>query len=277
MSYAPTKWWDENTVAVVTGANKGIGLEIAKALRGEGVTVVVTARDAALGQAAAAVVSSLPGAGAVHFHQLDITDGASIAALAAWLKDTFPNGVDALVCNAGFAYKGSVFGASEAKVTLDTNFRGTVAVMRAVAPMLKDGTGRVVVVSSRAGTTRIIPSQTLLAEITSADGEQLEALGRRFVDGIAAGKHEADGWPSSMYGVSKLLLSMATRVMAQELKPRGIAVNACCPGWCQTDMSSNRGPSTAAQGADTPTWLALHPPDDFVTGGFFGERRAVPF
>jgi carbonyl reductase 1 len=81
--------------------------------------------------------------------------------------------------------------------------------------------------------------------------------------------------------MSKLAVSTWTRVLAQELKPRGIAVNACCPGWVATDMSSNRGTKTPAEGADTPVWLALQPPaerpEELVTGGLWGERREYQF
>ncbi len=66
---------------------------------------------------------------------------------------------------------------------------------------------------------------------------------------------------------------MYTKNLARELEPRKIMVNACCPGWCKTDMSSHQGPKSAADGADTPCWLALKPPSQFLTGRFWGERE----
>lgn len=79
------------------------------------------------------------------------------------------------------------------------------------------------------------------------------------------------------YGVSKLCCSSYSRVLAKQLEPQGVMVNACCPGWCQTDMSSMSGNKSAAQGADTPVWLALRAPNDFATGGFYQERQQLPF
>jgi carbonyl reductase 1 len=82
-----------------------------------------------------------------------------------------------------------------------------------------------------------------------------------------------------MYGMSKLALSMYTRALstAPELQEKRIMVNACCPGWCSTDMSSNSGPKSALQGADTPVWLALRSPKEFVTGSMFTDRQQVPW
>jgi carbonyl reductase 1 len=81
-----------------------------------------------------------------------------------------------------------------------------------------------------------------------------------------------------MYGVSKALESAYTRVLAAQLAGRGIAVNACCPGYCSTDMSSWRGTQSAAAGADTPVWLALLPPaEPLSTGGFWRDRQQRKF
>ena len=83
----------------------------------------------------------------------------------------------------------------------------------------------------RAGRTSIVPGKELLSHLTSASTkEDLGRLGEKFVADIEAGRHKQEGWPSSMYGISKLLLSMYTRIEAKEMEGRGIMVNACCPG-----------------------------------------------
>ena len=212
----------------------------------------------------------------IHYHQLDISDSCSVASFASWVKDTFPQGISILVNNAGFAFKGSIFGADEAQITFDTNLFGTVAITRAVLPLVKDG-GRIITVSSRAGSRSIVPSERLRQRISGirTEGEAFE-MANEFVSLIRSGQHKEQGYPSSMYGMSKLLLSSHCQVLASELNERGVSVSACCPGWCQTDMSSGSGNKTAAQGADTPTWLALRD-DEFASGRFWAERVELPF
>ena len=232
--------------------------------------------------------------------------------------------VDVLVNNAGFAYKGNVFGAAEAETTIAVNFSGTVAVSEALlaAGVIPDnGGGRIVNVCSGAGKLSIVPDPRLRAEFEHADStEVLAALGTRFVDAIRRRKHAEEGWPSSMYGVSKLLEAQYSRVLAARLAPRRIAVSACSPGtarllcsvgwgarpaakrfrlatatrscyaaaaaaaaapaagWCATDMSSWGGPRTAAQGAETPVWLALTADSERVSGKFWNkDQEEEPF
>lgn len=87
---------------------------------------------------------------------------------------------------------------------------------------------------------------------------------------------QGSGWPKSMYGVSKLCETAYTRVLAEQLKAAGVMVNACCPGYVDTDMTSHKGVKTLEQGADTPVWLALMPPGG-PTGKLFAERKQIPF
>ncbi|GAX75856.1 hypothetical protein CEUSTIGMA_g3299.t1 [Chlamydomonas eustigma] len=275
--YYGEKWWDDKSVAVVTGANKGIGFEVARELGKCGITVIVAARQQQLGEEARDKIQASPGcSGKIIFHQLDITDASSIIRFASWVKHEFPQGLDIVVNNAGMAFKGNTFGAAEALTTLDTNFFGTMNFTEAIKPSLRDVFSRVVIVSSRAGKSSIIPGQALRKEILFASSkEEIGRLGERFIEDIQNGKHAQEGWPNSMYGISKLLLTVYSRIEAKELEPRQVMVNACCPGWCKTDMSSWGGPKTALEGADTPLWLALRTPSQFVTGKFFGERMEV--
>lgn len=273
------EWWKgSDTLAVVTGANKGIGYEIARLLAQAGVRVVVTSRNEALGQAAADKLKSTPGVqpGAVEYQQLDIADAASVTRFAAWLSATHGR-LSILVNNAGIAFKGNTFGADEAEQTIRTNFLGTRAVCEALLPLMASGS-RIVNVSSTSGLLSHIPSPELRARLDSPSGvEELVQLGEKFVGDIRAGCWRDAGWPGSMYGVSKALETSYTRVLAAQLRDQSIAVNACCPGYCATDMSSWRGTQSAADGADTPVWLALRPPELLATGGFWRGRQQQAF
>eukprot|EP00850_Spirogloea_muscicola_P016435 SM000133S26801 [mRNA] locus=s133:183225:189279:- [translate_table: standard] len=271
------KWWSADTVAVVTGANKGIGYFIARRLATEGVTCIATARKTDLGEEA---VSKLRGQGFqnIVFHQLDITDGASVDAFARWLEQTY-GGLDVLVNNAGFAYKGNVFGAAEARQTLDVNYRGTRAVCERLKPLLRSSTvgARVVNVCSGAGKLRIVsPELQRKFSDPNLTTDKLDGLVEDFITGIEKGTYRQAGWPDSMYGVSKLAEAAYTRILARELKDMGVLVNACNPGWCRTDMAGSRAPRSADDGADTPVFVALAPPGS-TTGGYFNDQQEEPF
>ncbi|KAL3131003.1 hypothetical protein ABBQ38_000327 [Trebouxia sp. C0009 RCD-2024] len=269
------KWWSTDTVAVVTGANKGIGYGIAKLLASQGLLTVVAARNEELGRKAVHEIQESTGSKAVHFARLDITDGASVKHFAATMEAEY-GGVTILVNNAGFAYKGDVFGADEADKTISVNYRGTRAVCEAVQPLLTKN-ARIVNVSSRAGLLKIIQSDSLRQKVDSASSLQnVDDLAEDFVASIKADKLQGSGWPRSMYGVSKLCETAYTRVLAEQLKGAGVMVNACCPGYVDTDMTSHRGVKTLEQGADTPVWLALMPPGG-PTGKLFAERKQIPF
>ena len=109
-------------------------------------------------------------------------------------------------------------------------------------------------------------------------------MGAEFVSHIREGDHEAAGWSSSMYGVSKLLEIAYTKALARDLakaadgETHSIAVHAVCPGWCSTSMSSHKGPRSADKGAETPLWLATATPAELeaakgpATGGFWVDK-----
>lgn len=138
--------------------------------------------------------------------QLDVTDDASAARLARWLEDTY-GGVDVLVNNAGFAYKGNVFGAEEAQVTIGINVAGTRRVTEALLPLLRARAAtspqgaRVVNVCSSAGKQRILRSDALAARFNAAaSSDDVMALMAEFVADIKAGKHLDKGWPNRCVG-----------------------------------------------------------------------------
>ncbi len=233
---------NEERIAVISGANRGIGLEVARQLAGEGYRVVLGSRDEEKGQAAA---EGLTADGMrVEARRLDVADEASIAEFARGLEED-PGRVDVLVNNTGVigdtSRRGSEPELDEIRNTLETNLFGAWALTAAVLPLMRrTGGGRIVNVSSGMG--------------------QLSDMG--------------GGAPS--YRVSKAGLNVMTRILANELEGDGIKVNSACPGWVRTDMGGSGASRSVEEGADTPFWLATLP-DDGPTGGFFRSRETIPW
>ncbi len=235
---------DPRRVAIVTGANRGIGVEICRQLaRRDELRVVLTSRDESKGRAA---VRTLRAGGLdVDFRQLDVTGERAAPLLAAYLAERYGR-CDVLVNNAGVMLdpRGSrVVDSKPAtyRETLETNLFGPLRLIQALVPLMKKGGyGRIVNLSSGQG--------------------QLSDMG--------------PGTPA--YRVSKTALNALTRTCAAELARSGILVNAMCPGWVRTDMGGPSAPRTLAQGADTAVWLATLPQDG-PSGGFFRDRRSIPW
>ncbi|XP_033743359.1 carbonyl reductase [NADPH] 1-like [Pecten maximus] len=267
-------------VAVVTGSNKGIGLQIVKGLcqRFNG-DVYLTARNAELGKRA---VQSLKAEGLdPKFHQLDITDITSINRLRDHLQEHY-GGLDILVNNAGIAFKkdtDSPF-SEQARITCGVNFFSQVDVCDALFPLLRPH-ARVVNMSSMAAQWSIVKCSSDIqarfkdATITTL---QLKALVQEFIDAAQTGDHVSQGWADMAYGVSKIAMTILTfiqhRVLSQDSRP-GIVINSCCPGYVQTDLTSNQGKKTPEQGADTPLYLSLLPPATTTPNGEFVSDREI--
>ncbi|XP_061197908.1 carbonyl reductase [NADPH] 1-like [Saccostrea echinata] len=266
-------------VAVVTGSNKGIGYAVVRGLckKFDG-DVYLTARNEELGKQA---VKSLNSEGlSPKFHQLDINDQASINRLRDFLRTTY-GGLDILVNNAGIAYKQSSTApfAEQTEVTIKTNYFGTLAVCEALFPLLRPH-ARVVNVSSMASAaikkcSKEIQSKFRNPQLTV---EELTALMNDFIQAAKNGNHESKGYPSSAYGMSKVGVTVLSEIQNRQLSadPReDIIVNACCPGYVDTDMTSHKGHKTIDQGADTPLYLALLPPGTKSPSGNFVSERNI--
>jgi NAD(P)-dependent dehydrogenase (short-subunit alcohol dehydrogenase family) len=226
-------------VAVVTGGNRGIGLEVSRQLAAKGLKVVLTARDGDKAKQAAAGLQ-----GDVVPFALDVTDPQAPARLLEFVErmDVM---VDVLVNNAGVFldrdYGGLNLPMEVLRDTLEVNLIGPWQLSEAVAPgMRQRGYGRIVNVSS----------------------------------GLGAMSEMSGGYPA--YRVSKSSLNALTRIFADELRGSNVLVNAVCPGWVQTDMGGPRAPVSVTQGADTVVWLATLP-DGGPTGAFFRDRRQIPW
>ena len=245
-------------VALVTGANKGIGLQIAKDLAEHGFIVLVGSRNLGRGQTAAKSVGA--DARAI---QLDVTDQASITAAAQLIRDELGR-LDVLVNNAGIAHAGepgrsleevslrgrpSVASLDEVRAVFETNVFGVIAVTQAMLPLLREApAARIVNVSSASS------SLTMNADPNNP---------RRAMFG-------------AVYSPSKTALNAITLAFALELEPTGIKVNAAAPGFTATDLNNFEGTRTVQQAAREPVRLALLGPDG-PTGTFSDESGPLPW
>jgi NAD(P)-dependent dehydrogenase (short-subunit alcohol dehydrogenase family) len=240
----------EKRIALVTGANKGIGFEIARKLGENGITVLLGTREDSRGQDAADRLAS-NGVDA-HPIRIDVTEPAAIQSAVGHIRDEYQR-LDILVNNAGILIDPQTgileLNPSVFQNTLETNAFGPLLLSQACVPLMKTHRyGRIVNMASTLGS---------LTDIVHPDS--------------AYGAVRA-----SAYRLSKTLLNGITALMAKELRGTNILVNSACPGWVRTDMGGGEAPLTPAQGADTPVWLATLP-DDGPTGGFFRERQPIPW
>jgi NAD(P)-dependent dehydrogenase (short-subunit alcohol dehydrogenase family) len=239
----------EGDVALISGANKGIGYEIAHGLGAKKIKVLVGARDASRGEEA---VQKLKAEGAdARFVELDVTNLETIRRAAEQIEKEFGR-LDILINNAGIAEWGtkpSNVDLAKVREVYETNFFGPIALIQALLPLLqKSKHGRIVNVSSSLG------SLTLSSDPNSP-----------FADFLALG-----------YNTSKSALNSMTIQFAKELKDTPIKVNAICPGYCATDINGNSGPRSAAQGAAAAIEYATIGPDG-PSGGYFNEDGRIPW
>jgi NAD(P)-dependent dehydrogenase (short-subunit alcohol dehydrogenase family) len=236
-------------IALITGGNKGLGYETARRLGGAGYAVLVGARDAGRGEAAAARLAE--GGVDARFVQLDVTSAESVRAAAAWVTQHVGR-LDVLVNNAGVALEAAGVTTADPELmarTFDINVFGQVRVTQAFLPLLRQSpAGRIVNVSSGLGS---------LAQ--NADPSWA----------FAAVK------PAS-YNASKAAFNMLTVILAAELAGTAIKVNAADPGYTATDLNQNMGTQTVAEGTDAIVRLATLGADG-PTGGYFDRHGVVPW
>ncbi|KAK0046293.1 carbonyl reductase [NADPH] 1 [Biomphalaria pfeifferi] len=269
-------------VAVVTGSNKGIGFAIVRALckQFDG-DVILTARDEGRGQAA---VKALQGEGLQpKFQPLDIDDHNSVIRLRDFLQQTY-DGLDILVNNAAILFHDeSLPYGKRAKEVIKTNYFSNLDVCNVLFPILRPH-ARVVNLSSVMSQIGLNGcSEALRARFTdpTISIEELSSLMQRFVDLSQDGKQDEAGYFSSYHGyaMSKIGVTVMSMIQQRELDKAGaedIVVNACCPGYVDTDMSEHKGFLTIDQGAESPIYCALLPPNvSSPRGKFISQKNIV--
>lgn len=237
-------------VALITGANKGIGFEIARQLGAQGITILAGVRDQARGEAAVQKLRAEDiDATVVH---LDVTNQATIDATATFVDLTYGK-LDILVNNAGISTREGNTPPSELAFedlhkTFATNFFGVFAVTKAMLPLLRRSeAGRIVNISSEMGSLSIHSDPTSFAA----------------------------GMPALLaYNASKTALNALTVFFAKELRNTSIKINSVSPGYVATDLNGHSGFLTTEQGAKVPVAFATLPADG-PTGGFFGENGVI--
>jgi NAD(P)-dependent dehydrogenase (short-subunit alcohol dehydrogenase family) len=240
----------DKKIALITGANRGIGYEITRQLGKLGYLVLIGSRDKKRGQAA---TDRLRAEGIDAYLQiLDVTHHPSLVRAHDFIQNEYRR-LDVLVNNAGIVHdkvlKPSETPLDTVREVFEPNFFGVVAITQILLPLLrKSAAGRIVNLSSALG------SLTTLADPNSFEGD-FRLLG---------------------YGASKAALNMFTVQLAHELRDTSIKVNSAHPGWIKTDMGGPEAPGTVQEGADTSVWLATLPADG-PTGGFFSERKPMPW
>ncbi|KAI3985349.1 hypothetical protein MKX01_033663 [Papaver californicum] len=295
-----------NGCAVVTGGNKGIGLEICRQLASNGILVVLTSRDKNKGVAA---VESLikSGLSNVIFHQLDVMNQTTVSSLAEFIKTHFGK-LDILVNNAGIL--GAITDAAGftallqaliegdlnkerpnlkqvitetyelAEECLQTNYYGVKSVTQALIPLLQlSDSPRIVNVSSRMGMLKNISKEKALEMLSDGDGlkeERVDEVVNMFLKDFKEDILELKGWPAHIpaYTISKVCLNAYTRILAREFPT--FRINCVSPGSVNSDISYNSGILTTTEGAERVVKLALVP-DDGPSGLYFNNGEVSPF
>ncbi|XP_047157364.1 (+)-neomenthol dehydrogenase-like [Vigna umbellata] len=274
--------------AVVTGANKGIGLEIVKQLASAGIKVVLTARNEERGLHAMETIKASALSHLVMFHQLDVADATSVANLADFIKSKFGK-LDILVNNAGIGgtvtkdvgllpsvilSRGAVSEEDGTKAITQTyelaeeclqiNYYGAKITIESLMPLLQlSDSPRIVNVSSTLGQLESFPKESWARGVL-CDGEKLteekvDEIVKKFLSDYKEGSLESKGWPRYLgaYIVSKAAMNGYTRILAK--KHPSFCINSVCPGYVKTDITSNTGFLTVEEGAASPVKLSLLP------------------
>lgn len=293
--------------AVVTGANKGIGLETVRQLATAGMTVILTARNEKRGMEATSFLHQ-SGLSNVVFHQLDVQDTESIESLAKFIETEFGR-LDILVNNAGASgvvvdedglraknidpydwLAGKAVNIVQdvmkttyeaAKVCLKTNYYGVKNVTEALLPLLQLSISgaRIVNVSSLRSELRRIPSEQrrkVLGDIETLTEEKIDAILQQFLHDFKHDALEANGWQKMLpaYSISKATLNAYTRILAK--KYPNMCINCVHPGYVNTDINWHTGTLTVEEGAQGPVMLALLPRGG-PTGCYFDRTEVAEF
>jgi carbonyl reductase 1 len=288
-------------VALITGANKGIGKEIVRQLAqleeggddddSSSWIILLGSRDQDVGDKA---VQELVAETKTKTHSntriiccpLDVTDDQSIQEAKTMVEKHGQGKLHVLINNAAICFNDpTLYGRvpytpfeQQANITVTTNFFGTLKVTQTMVPLLlASESPRIINIASAAGRLAILRSQSLVQTFTSPSLQlqELEALMQQFVSDVEAGIHTTKGWPNTCYGMSKLGIIAMTKVMARHYP--GIMINSVDPGYCATEQNNNQGVLPASRGAVTPCYLAKKnlPANHFNTGKHFFQEQEI--
>lgn len=236
-------------IALITGANKGLGKEISRQLGERGYTVVLTSRNQKAGEEAK---EELVAAGYdAHAVQLDVTNPDDIKKLASYLEETFGK-LDVLLNNAGIAleWDGQPTNADKIRQTLEVNLIAPYAITEALVPLL-----------SKSDDARVINQSSMLGSIGTAEKAW----------------DQVSSFMSVGYSTSKAGLNMLTEIQAKTLEKEGILVVAAHPGWVKTDLGTQAAPMEVSEGAATAVELASMPRDQFPNGQLVHKGERLPW
>jgi len=238
-----------NKVALITGANKGLGKEIGRQLGLLGYTVVLTSRDKKAGEAAVAELLSL-GCDA-HSVQLEVTNPDDIEKCATYLKTTFGK-LDVLVNNAGIAleWDGVPTNVEKVRRTLEVNLIAPFAITEALVPLL-----------ALSDDARVINQSSALGSIGTAEN----------------GWKDVSVFMTVGYSTSKAGLNMLTQIQSKTLSSKGIAVAAAHPGWVKTDLGTQAAPMEVSEGVSTVVDLVTISRDKFPHGQLVHNSKRIPW
>lgn len=253
--------------ALVTGGNRGLGLETCRQLAALGRQVLLGARDASAGREAERTLKQAT----VRSVVLDVTEQVSVNRLLEHL-DAEGIVLDVLVNNAAVMHRG--ISEHIARNTMEVNYRGVVRVTDALLPRMAPS-ANIVMVSSGMGELSGFrsPAHERLTD-PGLRRSDLDALAEECVRGVVEGNLEELGFPRNVYSISKGILNGFARVLSGELAGSGLHVNAVCPGWVQTRMGGSAAPRSVEQGARGIVWAATLPPDG-PKAGFFRDGEAI--
>ncbi|XP_071687815.1 short-chain dehydrogenase/reductase 2b [Rutidosis leptorrhynchoides] len=268
-------WWSKDSVAIVTGSNKGIGYALVKRFAELGLTVVLTARDQSKGLKA---MDSLKVQGLernVCFCQLDISDPASIRSFVSWFQSKFDE-FDILVNNAAVSFNAmGENSVDHAETTINTNYYGSKLFSEAMLPLFRRSSSmsRILNISSRLGTLDKLNNEQMKAILEDKERlteDRIDKVVSVFLQDIMEKRWETQEWPKvwTDYSVSKLALNAYSQILAKRYEG-AVSVNCFCPGFTRTSMTDGKGNFSADDAAKMAATIALLPTRLLTTGKFY--------
>ncbi len=266
-----------NRVAIVTGANRGLGFETAKKLCEAGIETIITSRNRANGEEAVLKLNRI--SNKVKMMELDVSNAESRHQFVEAISSKYDH-IDILVNNAGIYIDNdrNLPFKEQAKRTVATNYFAVRELTEMLLPLLLKGNQpRIVNVSSELGHLTCINDNKIRNEFTSEKltTEQLNEIMCDYIQDVELDQVQSKGWPSTSYALSKCAVIALTKILSRQPENKGVLINCCCPGYCKTDMNKGRGNKTPEEGARTIAMLALLPKNSNINGKFFADEEEI--